>query len=254
MLVAKNQQSGSLTGQPHTSTKNDALSIVSSTTRSQMAPVNAPLPAPINISPAWPIASNVSGAVGYQMAPARAPLPPPTNAQALPTAYTMPSAVRYQMTSATVIPQQKIFPFIQQRPMVPAYPRLIVPLPLALPRVMRVVECRFCNTKTQTDAYTYVDCSNPDCDGRICLLDNCFRIFSKQKRVYLVRHQNTTHCHNANLFQCYSCKAPKPRGNPNIDTDSCPVCKVNWCLIKNCTFETPFATIQDHWNLKHQDT
>ena len=191
----------------------------SNTTRGQVAPVNAPLPAPNNIAPPWPTASNMSGAVGYQIAPPRPPI------------------VR------------------QQNPVLsgPQYMMRPVILPLsALPRLMRAVECKDCKTKTLTDAYTYVDCSNPYCDRRICLLDNCFKGVSDLKN--FGTHQYTEHLAQANPFQCYSCKAPKQRGRPYVATDTCSVCGVNWCLVGNCTYETPSSGIKFHIGIKHNKT
>ena len=251
MLIAKNQQLGSPARQPHTSTNSYGPTFsnapnMSSMARHPIASVNSPLPAPINISSAWPTAS---GTVGYQMAPPR----PPTIAQTLPTAYNVPGAVQYQMAQATAnaVPQQNIFPFIQQPQIAQMYPRPMIALPPALPRVMRIVECRLCKTKIQTNGYTYVECSNPNCIGRICLLDNCCLTFADRGCGNLAKHQNREHFRNANPYQCLSCKAPKPRGNPNVNTASCPVCNVNWCLVGNCTFETPFDGIKTHLGRKH---
>ena len=254
MLIVKNQQVGSPTRQPHTSTNNygpafSSVPNMSNTTIYPIRPVNSPHTAPINISPAWPTASNVSGTVGYQMAPPR----PPTNAQTLPTVYNVPGAVGYQMAPATAnaVPQQNIFSFIQQPQMAQMYPRPMIALPPALPRVMRIVECKLCKTKIQTNEYTYVECSNPNCIGRICLLDNCCLSFADRGWGSLAKHQSRKHFINANPNQCLSCKAPKPRGNPNVNTASCPVCNVNWCLVGNCTFETSFKSINYHFGRKH---
>ena len=195
---------------------------LSNMTRGQIAPVNTPLPAQVNIAPAWPITSNASGAVRYQMAPPR----------------------------PAVVPQQypaSIGPQYMMRPVYPN-PRMILPSSV-LPRLMRAVECSVCRTKTLTDAYNYVDCSNPNCNRRICLLDNCFK--GVLRLWDFTTHQNREHLANANPFQCYSCKAPKQRGRPDVATDTCSVCGVNWCLVGNCTYETPTSGIHSHIGLKH---
>ena len=220
---------------------------VPSTTRGQIAPVNAPLQAPINTAPAWPITSNVPSTTKCSIAPANAPLPVPiTIASPLPIASNVTNAVRSQTTAANP-------PIVLQQNPASIRPQyLMIILPSALPRVMRAVECKSCKTKTQTDAYTYVDCSNPQCDRRICLLDNCFQAITRLRADDLVQHQYHQHLVNANLFQCYSCKAPKQRGRKDVETDTCSVCGVKWCLVGNYTYETPGPRIRRHITTKHR--
>ena len=94
--------------------------------------------------------------------------------------------------------------------------------------------CRRCHTKTQTDKYTYIDCSNSDCNSKICLLDNGFKNILPQSPESLVSHQYATHLINANPHQCYLCKTPKHQRYPDTETALCTVCGVNWCLVGNC--------------------
>ena len=215
-------------GVPHTSPINNTPGLpiapnVSSVARHPIASVNTPLPAPMNIAPPWPTASNVSGTVGYQMAP---PGPP-------------------------IVSQQNPALNRSQYMMIPVYQHPTINVLSALPRVMRAVECSVCKTKTLTDDYTYVDCRNPDCQRRICLLDNCFQGFSKSNLRNLGSHQYNKHLKNANPFQCYSCKAPKLRGRTDVEIDTCNVCGIDWCLVGNCTYENPTSGIRIHIGLKH---
>ena len=210
-----------------------------------IAPTSVPLPPPTYGAKGWSVAPSAPGMIRNPIAPGRGPSPAP----ALPIAYNLPNIVGYRFApaAATVGPQQNLASAVKQSAMAPVNPNPTKNLPSALPRVMRTVECSVCRTKTQTDAYTYVDCSNPDCRRRICLLDNCL-----QSLLDITQHQRNQHFKSANPFQCLSCKAPKSRGIPKVNYAQCPVCGVTWCLVGNCTFETRLNVIYQHISHKHQ--
>ena len=193
---------------PHLATTNIA-------TRNQIAPAKVLNTPSIDCTPGLTIAPNVFSLTRCQIAPVKAPHTPILhNVQGLPTAPNVTVAVEYELAPARP-PTPK---GLQQNPdsigqhylMTPAYsyPKL----PSTLPRKMRTVECSVCKTKSQTDEYTYVDCSNPNCYRRICLLDDCFQRISKLHSHGFVAHQYRKHLKNANPYKCYSCKAPKHRG------------------------------------------
>ena len=225
---------------------------VPSSTNTEIAQVRASLSTPLNTAPSLAVALNAPNLINSQIMQEKAS--PIHNTPGLSTAPNVSSLVSVQMAQerAATSPQQNPPPIVQQRSMAMAYPVLMINLPSALPKVMRTVECSVCNKNTQTDEYTYVDCSNPNCHRRICLLDNCFQGVSRLYTHNFVQHQYNTHLRNANPYQCYSCKAPKRRGRKNLETDSCKVCRVNWCLVGNCTFETPFLKIRSHVTNKHK--
>ena len=163
------------------------------------------------------------------------------------------STMEYQWVPATTTTQQDTASALQQCTMDSMNPNLEVTTHLTLPGKMRVVECKFCGKTTQTDNYTYVDCSNPDCSCRICLLDNCFQGISTKHSGNFSTHQYKQHLIKADPYQCYSCKAPKYRGKSGVTSDSCIVCGINWCLVGNCTYEVhgPSA-IRSHITTKHK--
>lgn len=200
------------------------------------------------------IEPDVSNTIKSQRIPSVKPrLAPADIAHNMAIVPNVTSTKRYQKEPPTIKAQPNTASIIQQSATESVHPTPTVALPSALPRQMRVITCAFCCTKTQTDNYTYVDCSNTNCSRRICLLDNCFNGFVKRNTGYFETHQYKEHLIKGNPYQCYSCKAPKHRGPPSLKVKSCSVCGVNWCLVGDCTYETPFLyRIYNHIASKHE--
>ena len=209
--------------------------------------------APTKETSGFSIEPGVSNAFGYQMVPSITPYPAPiADLPNLAMAPTPICAKGYQSRSSTMIPQPNTDLIIQQPATESVHPSPMINLPSALPGQMRVVTCTLCGTKFLTNAYTYVDCSNPNCNCRICLLDNCYNGFAKHSRNF-AKHQYGQHLKQGNLYQCYSRKSPKPRWQPDVQFDSCNVCGVHWCLVGNCIFETQFSSgVKRHIAFKHR--
>ena len=269
--VADHQLLGKLTGQPHLASKNNVPVMPRRfnepcTTRYQISTARVRNLAPINDPRAIHHAPDVRGKLACRLTPTRAPHPAVTNnLPSLLIASNAQSPITHQITpthaphSAPVnnVPITKTCqtapakaPFNSADNPAPVSQQLpIVTVPPTSPRVKRMVVCKFCLTEHMTDKYTHLECKNSDCGARICLLNNCF--WATKTPRYFSAHQSNKHFKGANPHQCYSCKSPKYREDKYVDTAACKVCGVNWCLMGNCTYETPFSKIVNHLSTKH---
>ena len=119
---------------------------------------------------------------------------------------------------------------------------------LPQPHGMRFLSCKNCDTPYMTDEYIMIQCTNPDCNRYICLLDDCFKTFAHKCTFY--DHANVKHRSKGDRNQCYTCKAPKIRDG-STQNGKCSTCGVYWCLLKNCNFEFSKIVLLEHHLDKH---